>query len=238
MCKECRSSCHQFDSLTVGCLIFRLLMTLDPAIKTALILAPHPDDGEFGCGATLRRLSDSGVAVWYAAFSPCIASLPEGSQPDRLWGELRTACGHLGIAPERIKTHDFAVRYFPRDRQEILETLIDLRREIKPDLVLMPNGNDLHQDHHVLHQEGVRAFKHSRMLGYELPWNNLQFRSDFHVRVTEAQLDAKVEAVQAYESQRFRVYSDRSFLHGLARVRGVQVDAPFAEAFEAIRWII
>jgi LmbE family N-acetylglucosaminyl deacetylase len=76
------------------------------------------------------------------------------------------------------------------------------------------------------------------MLGYELPWNNLQFRSDFHVRVTEEQLDAKVAAVQAYESQRFRVYSDRSFLHGLARVRGVQVDSPFAEAFEAIRWIM
>ncbi len=213
-------------------------MILDPSIQRVLLLAPHPDDGEFGCGATLKRLVDHGVEVWYAAFSPCVASLPEGSSPDRLWGELATACGHLGIPESRICKHDFAVRYFPRDRQDILERLIQLRGEIRPDLVLMPNSDDLHQDHHVLYQEGVRAFKHARLLGYELPWNNLHFRSNFHVEVNEDQLDAKFDAVQAYESQRFRVYSDRNFLKGLARVRGVQIGRPFAEAFEAIRYMM
>lgn len=213
-------------------------MTLDPSIRTALVLAPHPDDGEFGCGATLSRLSESGVAVWYAAFSPCIASLPDGSAPDRLWAELELAGGALGIPPERILRHDFAVRYFPRDRQAILETLVDLNRRLSPDLVLLPNSQDLHQDHAVLHAEGVRAFKHSRLIGYELPWNNLVFRSDFHVPVQEHHLNAKVRAVQAYESQRNRVYSDRDFLLGLARVRGVQIRSEYAEAFEAIRWML
>ncbi|MBI1192813.1 MAG: PIG-L family deacetylase [Bacteroidetes bacterium] len=212
-------------------------MILSSDIKTALVLAPHPDDGEFGCGATLRRLHEEGIAVWYAAFSPCIESLPAGSAPDRLWTELTRALGHLGISPERIIRHDFAVRYFPRDRQAILETLTRLKTQLKPDLVLMPNSMDLHQDHQVIYQEGLRAFKHSRLLGYELPWNNLIFRSDFHMRVTEAQLDAKVQAVREYESQRNRIYSDRDFLIGLARVRGVQVGADFAEAFETIRWI-
>lgn len=213
-------------------------MTLDPSIQRVLLLAPHPDDGEFGCGATLKRLTEQGVSVWYAAFSPCIASLPEGSAPDRLWGELNTSCQRMGIPEENIRRHDFAVRYFPRDRQDILERLIQLRKELQPDLVLLPNSDDLHQDHHVLYQEGLRAFKHARLLGYELPWNNLHFRSNFHVEVTEAQLNAKFEAIQAYESQRFRVYSDREFIIGLARVRGVQIGRPFAEAFEAIRYMI
>jgi LmbE family N-acetylglucosaminyl deacetylase len=213
-------------------------MTLDPSIQSALVLAPHPDDGEFGCGATLKRLVDQGVSVWYAAFSPCVASLPEGSSPDRLWGELASACRCLGIPEAQILRHDFAVRYFPRDRQDILERLIQIRRQVQPDLVLMPNSDDLHQDHHILHQEGLRAFKHARLLGYELPWNNLHFRSNFHVEVSEAQLDAKFDAVQAYESQRHRVYSDRNFLKGLARVRGVQISKPFAEAFEAIRFMM
>jgi len=212
-------------------------MNLGPDIKTALVLAPHPDDGEFGCGATLRRLRDAGVEVWYAAFSPCLESLPAGSEPDRLWNELTRALGHLGISPENILRHDFAVRYFPRDRQAILETLTQLKAQLRPDLVLMPNSQDLHQDHQVIFQEGLRAFKHSRLLGYELPWNNLVFRSDFHMRVTEDQLDAKVNAVKEYESQRNRIYSDRDFLIGLARVRGVQVGAEYAEAFETIRWI-
>ena len=210
-------------------------MQFDPSIKTALLLAPHPDDGEFGCGATLRRLSDSGVKVCYAAFSPCIESLPAGSSPDRLWGELHKAVRHLGIQQDGVFTYDFAVRYFPRDRQAILEALVQLKKKVQPDLVLMPNSLDLHQDHQVIYAEGLRAFKHTRMLGYELAWNNLNFRSDFHMRVQEQHLDAKVLAVKEYESQRNRIYSDRDFLLGLARVRGVQINADYAEAFEILR---
>ena len=142
------------------------------------------------------------------------------------------------MGEERVLTHDFEVRDFPRDRQPILETLVDLRRRIEPDLVLLPNADDVHQDHRTIHEEGLRAFKHARLIGYELPWNNLVFRSDFHVVVTESQLDAKVGAVQAYESQRFRRYADAEFLKGLARVRGVQVGADYAEAFQTIRWHI
>ena len=185
----------------------------------------------------MKKLTQSGVEVWYAGFSPCIASLPSGSSPDRLWKELEKAAGELGIQPDHILRYDFAVRFFSRDRQEILETMVALRKTIKPDLVFMPNSKDLHQDHQVIYNEGLRAFKHSRMLGYELPWNNLEFRADFHIRVDEMQLLAKVAAVQQYESQRNRIYSDRDFLLGLARVRGVQIGEPFAEAFENIRWI-
>ena len=59
---------------------------------------------------------------------------------------------------------DFEVREFPRDRQKLLETLVSLRNEIKPELVLMPNSDDVHQDHHTVYQEGLRAFKHSSNL--------------------------------------------------------------------------
>ncbi len=213
-------------------------MAFPPTLRSALVLAPHPDDGEFGCGATLHRLHREGVEVWYAAFSPCVASLPQGSAPDRLWGELHRALAHLGVPQERILTFDFAVRYFPRDRQDILETLIRLRAQIKPNLVLLPSDSDLHQDHGVLHREGLRAFKHCTLLGYELPWNNLVFRSDTHVCVEAEDLEAKVRAVQEYESQRNRIYSDREFLRGLARVRGVQAGVEYAEAFETTRWIV
>ena len=207
-------------------------------IKTALVLAPHPDDGEFGCGATLRRLSDAGVQTWYAAFSPCIKSLPEGSEKDRLFKELANSAEVMGIAADHVRTFEFEVREFERDRQEILETMVRLRKEVKPDLVFMPNATDIHQDHHTIYEEGVRAFKHARMLGYELPWNNLVVRHDCHVRLNEEHLDAKVAAVQCYESQRFRIYSDDTFLKGLARVRGLQIGVDYAEAFQTIRWII
>ena len=114
-------------------------------IKTALVLAPHPDDGEFGCGATLRRLSDAGVETWYAAFSPCIKSLPEGSEKDRLFKELGNSAELMGIAADHLRTFEFEVREFERDRQEILETMVRLRKEVKPDLVFMPNATDIHR---------------------------------------------------------------------------------------------
>lgn len=207
------------------------------AISKAVVLAPHPDDGEFGCGGTIKKLSEEGVELWYVAFSPCIKSLPEGLEPDHLLKELEKAAAHLGIPASNIISFQFEVREFPRDRQLILEELIKIRKQINPDLVLLPNSDDVHQDHHVIHQEGIRAFKHCCLLGYELPWNNLKFTSNFHVRLEESHLDAKMAAVNEYKSQSFRLYKDESFLKSLARTRGVQVNKTYAEAFELIRWI-
>jgi len=41
--------------------------------RNVLVLAPHTDDGEFGCGGTMARLIESGAAVTYAAFSTAAA---------------------------------------------------------------------------------------------------------------------------------------------------------------------
>lgn len=206
-------------------------------IKKALVLAPHPDDGEFGCGASIHRLIKEGIEVHYAAFSPCTISVPKGFEKDTLYKELSKATTQLGIDKSNVHTFDFPVRNFPENRQAILDTLIQLRKTVKPDLILLPNSDDVHQDHQVIHQEGVRAFKHCCLLGYELPWNNLQFTSNFHYRVSQSNLDAKWNAINEYQSQSFRSYKSADFWDGLARVRGTQVGSEFAEAFELIRWI-
>ena len=45
---------------------------------TVLVLAPHTDDGEFGCGGTMARLIKNGAEVTYVAFSTAAKSVPEG----------------------------------------------------------------------------------------------------------------------------------------------------------------
>jgi LmbE family N-acetylglucosaminyl deacetylase len=206
-------------------------------VKTALVLAPHPDDGEFGCGGTIKKLTENGCRVYYAAFSPCVASLPEGFDKDSLFKELKTATAHLGIKNEDVFTYDIPVRYFTDHRQIILEELVKLRKKIKPELVFMPNSNDIHQDHQVIYNEGIRAFKHSKLLGFELIWNSLKFISNFHVKLEAKHITAKAKAISEYKSQTFRYYASEAFLGSLANVRGVQVNTDFAEAFELIRWI-
>ena len=49
-----------------------------------LVLAPHTDDGEFGCGGTIARLVDTGASVTYVAFSSAEESVPEGMDKDIL----------------------------------------------------------------------------------------------------------------------------------------------------------
>src|SRR5581483_8623498 len=65
--------------------------------RRALVLAPHTDDGEFGCGGTMARLVDAGCEVRYIAFSIATRSLPEGFPPDTLAREVREATTELGI---------------------------------------------------------------------------------------------------------------------------------------------
>lgn len=202
-----------------------------------LVLAPHADDGEFGCGASVKRFSEEGHEIYYAAFSPCTISMPEGSKDHQLYAELERAVSHLGIDSDHIFKFEFPVRNFPEHRQAILDELISLRKKINPSIVLLPNSDDVHQDHQVIHNEGLRAFKFASILGYELPWNNQQFNSNYFVKVDESHLDAKVKAISEYKSQSFRPYMNKEFFAGLARVRGIQSNNEFAEAFELIKWI-
>ena len=59
--------------------------------------------------------------------------------------------------------------------------VIKHKKNIKPDLVIMPSLNDIHQDHATIAQEGLRAFKGNTILGYEIIWNNLKFDSTLFV---------------------------------------------------------
>ena len=205
--------------------------------KKILLLAPHPDDPEYSCGGTIAQWSKDNE-IHYAAFSPCIASLPDTFADDTLYKELKASASVLGIPTANISTFNFPVRRFDEHRQDILELLVSMRKSIDPDIVIMPNSFDIHQDHKVIYEEGLRAYKHCCLIGYELPWNNLEFKSNFHVKISEKELSLKWEAIQAYESQGIRAYKSKEFFDGLARVRGLQVGAKYAEAFELIRWIL
>jgi LmbE family N-acetylglucosaminyl deacetylase len=205
------------------------------AWKRVLVLAPHTDDGEFGCGATLARLVDGGTDVRYVAFSIATRSLPEGFPPDTLAREVREATAELGISEERLDVHDFEVRTFPEHRQQILELLIGLWEEWKPDAVLQPSLRDIHQDHQVIAAEGLRAFKRTTILGYEIPWNNFNFDSQAYFALEKEHVERKVRALAKYESQQHRRYSDPEYIWNVARTHGINVNREYAEVFEVYR---
>jgi LmbE family N-acetylglucosaminyl deacetylase len=206
--------------------------------KTALVLAPHTDDGELGCGGFISKLVSEGCEVYYIAFSAAENSVPEGLPKDILRKEVAEATIELGIKKENLFVLNYEVRRFPEFRQEILEDLIKYRKIINPDLVLIPSLNDIHQDHYTIAHEAVRAFKNTTMLGYELPWNNLTINTTCFVKLDFKFIETKMKALKCYKSQEGRLYTSDEFVMSLARTRGVQIGTEYAELFEVVRWII
>ena len=203
--------------------------------QRALVLAPHTDDGEFGCGGTMARLVEAGCEVRYVAFSIATRSLPAGFPSDALSREVREATAELGIPEAQLTVHDFDVRTFPERRQDILELLVALWEDWRPDVVFQPSHHDVHQDHQTVAQEGLRAFKRTTLLGYEIPWNNYEFSYGAYVALEERHVERKIAAVERYASQQHRCYANADYIWNIARVHGTNVNRDYAEVFQVYR---
>jgi LmbE family N-acetylglucosaminyl deacetylase len=123
------------------------------------VLAPHTDDGELGVGGTIARFIEEGKEVYYAAFSTAEESVPEGYEKNILTKEVKSATKVLGIKEENLLIFGHRVRKLNYVRQEILENMVEMRRTINPEIIFMPSLNDIHQDHHTIAEEALRAFK-------------------------------------------------------------------------------
>jgi LmbE family N-acetylglucosaminyl deacetylase len=193
-----------------------------------LALSPHTDDAELGAGGTLSKLKRGGADITVFGFS---------APRDVNGTEFEASTDVLGA--DSIEMFDFETRRFLSSRQDILQLLYDYDQEYRPDLVLTPSTNDLHQDHQVVTEEAMRAFKSSTIFGYELPWNNIHFDQNCFVELDDSDLEMKLEMLRKYESQiGRRDYFEEDYLRGLVRTRGVQIGSQFAEGFEVIRMVV
>jgi N-acetylglucosamine malate deacetylase 1 len=203
--------------------------------QKVLLLSAHTDDFEFGCGATVNRLIRQGSEIYSAVFSICEESVPKGFEKDVLLNEMYNSIAQFGIKKENVRVFKFPVRKFPEFRQEILEEMVKIQKEIQPDLIFTSSRHDIHQDHQVICNESIRAFRYQTILGYELPWNNLSFTNNALIEVEKIDLDVKAAAISKYKSQNFRHYSKKAFFHLHAQLRGAQNKTKYAEAFEVIK---
>lgn len=190
-----------------------------------LALGAHLDDIELGCGATLAKLRKEGNEIRYLGFSPCDIA--------ELQSECQCACRVLGLSD--IHIYSIPVRKFPEHRQEILDILIKVRDKYVPDHVFTHSSFSIHQDHRVVHEETIRAFRYSPVFGYEQPWDNLTSDLKTRSEISSEHLELKISALQQYKSQEAKHYFDPDFIRGLAKVRGVQFNCTLAEAFETIK---
>ncbi|HDY87259.1 MAG TPA: PIG-L family deacetylase [bacterium] len=194
--------------------------------KTVFVLAPHADDAEFGCGGTIARLVENGADVYSVVFA----------KADGRKDEMLTAGTLLGI--KKCFLLELPIRNLGEHRQKILDRLISLKEKLSPDLVIQPALGDIHQDHQVVAQEGLRAFKDTNLWGYEEPWNNLNLSAQLFISLADDHIEKKIKAIQCYKSQSHKPYADEDYIRSLLKIQGVRVGVKGAEVFNIIRQVI
>lgn len=189
-----------------------------------LAISPHPDDAEFGCGATLCKYTKSGHIVHNLIFFDDFILKTEAERASRKIGTLPIFIYMVG-------------RHYNEHRQEILQIMYDINQECVPDIVFIPSTTDVHQDHKVITEEAIRAFKESTVLGYNQPWNQTFITTNYFVPIESNETEAKLSALSQYHSRLHLPYFDKEYQLSILRGNGMKIRTNESEAFETIRVI-
>jgi len=195
---------------------------------TILLLGAHCDDIEIGCGGTVMQLArryPKARFVWVTLSSDAERAAETRAAAERL---LRDAREH------EVRIEAFPGSYFPASFAALKDYFEGLKA-LKPDLVLTHFRNDLHQDHRVTNELTWNTFRNHLVLEYEIP----KFDGDMGVPnvffpLTRAELQRKCDIVtECFPSQAKRTWFSRETFEAIARLRGIECNAPdgFAEAF-------
>ncbi|GAB3819223.1 PIG-L deacetylase family protein [Kribbella italica] len=189
-------------------------------------LGAHPDDIEIGCGGTLLRLAETvpGLTAEFVIATGTPVRLEEARRAAELF---LPGCE---VTVTSAELPDGRLPTYWEDVKELLETAARGRR---PDLVLAPSRTDAHQDHRCVAELATTVWRDHLVLNYEIPkWDGDFSRPWLYVALTEEQLREKVARLhKAYPSQVPHDWFDEEVFAGLARLRGMECRARYAEAF-------
>ena len=198
--------------------------------KKVCFIGAHPDDIEIGCGALISRIAGK-TDIRCVTFSdnqknPLLKNLVEEH-----YASMQT----LGVPRERVDLLDFETRRFQEHRQEILETMISILRADDPDIVFVHTKSDVHQDHIVITQEALRAFRGRTVLGFDVIRSSYGFFPDFLVGVEEEDVQKKLDALACYKTYAEKYYFSPDITRATLIRNGAICERPYAEGFDILR---
>ncbi len=195
-----------------------------------LFIGAHPDDIELGCGALIARIVSQSELM-------CVTLSDNQKNPDliNLPAEHYRSMAVLGVPEKNIVLGQFETRRFPECRQEILEYMIKLNKTFRPEIVFVHTRADIHQDHATITEEGLRAFRGTTVLGYDVLRSSYGFFPNFLVEVSEEEAERKVAALAEYKTYASRYYFDPSITRATMIRHGALAERPFAEGFDILR---
>ena len=191
---------------------------------SVLAIGAHPDDVEIGAGGLLLQLATRPLRARYVLLTGTA-----GRQ-----AEARTAArAFLPGADLTVDLHQLPEGRLPAAWAQVKEVLEEVARSCSPDLILAPSAGDAHQDHRTIGEILPTVFRDQLCLAYEIPkWDGDLGRPSLYVPLSEGDVRHKAELLhKCYPSQHGRDWWDDEVFLGLARLRGMECRARYAEAF-------
>lgn len=193
-------------------------------------IGAHPDDIELGCGALIANIANRSEVL-------CVTLSDNQKNPalHNLVSEHQASMRVLGVDADHDMLLDFETRRFPQMRQEILETMIKVKKEFRPEIVFVHTRNDIHQDHVTVMDEAVRAFRGTTVLGFDVLRSSYGFFPHFLFEVSEADVEKKLAALAEYKTYADRYYFESTITRATMIRHGALAERPYAEGFDIHR---
>ena len=218
-----------------------------------LVTAPHPDDFD-AISVTLRRMVQAGHTLFAAVAQT-------GSGIDPIYGagmnqqdrtalrnrEQESSFKFFGIEPSHYQI--LALENEPDDQvaysQDNIAVLEGIVREIKPDVLFMPHGNDTnraHRDMCRMMQDIAKRMDWPIALMLNSDVKTVEMRKDVYTAFDREEAAWKGELLRHHDSQHQRNlrvrghgFDDRVLMLNERTAKGLGLSAPYAESFEIER---
>ena len=225
-----------------------------------MLVVAHPDDELLGIGATMHRLiHEFNVHVHVVILGEGITSRAEQRNTDFWKHELEIHRANIKKAQNEIGYQSLSIYDFPDNRFDSMQ-LLDIIKVIEkeknyfnPEIIFTHHGGDLNIDHQRTFEAVMTACrpmeteKVKAIFTFETPsgteWrassDPKHFIPNVFFEISEADVNAKIEAMEHYKFERRKYPHPRSpeALKILAQRWGVAVGKIYVEAFCLIRSI-
>jgi LmbE family N-acetylglucosaminyl deacetylase len=200
---------------------------------SVLAIGAHPDDIEIGAGGMLLSLADAqaGLQARYVVLT--------GTADRHLEARNAARC-FLPAADLTVELSDLPEGRLPAAWDRVKDALEQVARSCSPDLIVAPSRDDAHQDHRIIAEIVPTVFRDQLYLGYEIPkWDGDLGRPSVYFPLSADMARRKVELLnKCFPSQRNRDWWDDEVFLGMARLRGMECRASYAEAFTCTKSLI
>ncbi len=221
-------------------------------MSKVMVIAPHPDDETLGCGGTLIKHKAAGDEIHWLIMTNI--TVDEGFDKEKVEArqqEIDTVVEEYGF--ENVFKLDLATSMLDViPRKQIIGALNDVISKVMPDVIYIPNRNDVHSDHKVTFDAVISSTKSfrcqtiKRILMYEVI-SETEFSpallSNAFVPNSfsdiSGYLDKKIAIVEIYKNEmgNHPFPRSRENLKALATFRGATAGVKYAEAFMIMKEI-